>query len=161
MKESGGDYPQPTGVWEVDYDVILADIISKEKRKRDQIEKAVEDKERLEVLASGEGWRGVIEKFRQRELPDVRVAVDPKGGAIGVTLLKAGLRIDVQHPREDDKNGPEVWRILHRPGKTTKLETEIIQCLHERLRAWDLAYLLVSYSLIYLFYASTTSPDIP
>lgn len=159
MRDSGGDYPQPTGVWEKDYDVILADIDKEEKSKREKKEREVEEKEKLEYMSMEGGWRGVIERFRKREVPDVRIVVDPNGGAITVRLMKAGLSIDIQQPQGDKNGNPDVWRILYKPGKTTKLEEEIMQCLHQRRRQWDLGYLLVSFffSFLIIFYTSSGS----
>ncbi|KAK2759415.1 hypothetical protein FQN54_002893 [Arachnomyces sp. PD_36] len=142
MKDSNGEYPQPTGVWEKDYDVILADIDQEERRKVETKEKEIEEKERAEYLSIEGGWRGVIERFRAREVPDVRIVVDTKAGTITVVLLKAGLSISIQQPENTDNGAPDAWRILYKPGRTTKLEEEIMQCLHQRRRQWDLAYLL-------------------
>lgn len=144
MKDSGGEHPQSTGVWEKDYDVILAEIDREEERKREEGERDVELKEKQEYLSTEGGWRGVIERFREKEVPDVRILVDPKGDVITAVLLKAGLSIIIQQPQEEDNGNPDVWRILYKPGRTTKLEEEMMQCLHQRRRQWDLSYLLVS-----------------
>lgn len=146
MKDSGGDHPPPTGVWEKDYDVILAEIDREEERKWEEGEKDVEQKEKQEYLSMEGGWRGVIERLREKEVPDVRISVDPKGDVITVVLLKAGLSVIIQQPQEGDNGNPDVWRILYKPGRTTKLEEEIMQCLNQRRRQWDLSYLLVSFS---------------
>ena len=150
MKDSGGDYPQPSGVWERDYDVILEEIDKEERRKWEEEEKMVEQKEKQEYLSAEGGWRGVIARFREKEVPDVRVVVDPKAAIITVVLLKAGLSIIIQQPQDGDNGNPDVWRLLYKPGKTSKLEDGIMQCLHQRRRQWDLSYLLVSSSSILL-----------
>jgi hypothetical protein len=66
LKESNGIYPQPSGMWERDYDVVLEELSAEERKIEERRQKDEELQERLKVLSTDGGWKGVVESFRQR-----------------------------------------------------------------------------------------------
>lgn len=146
MKECDGDYPQPTGVWERDYNVLLEELDKEERIKEERRQKDAEDQERLRARLAEGGWKGIVESFRQKGLPGVRILLSKNETVITVVLLKAGMAFDIQEVDGQDGKGASEWRVSNKqyPGKPkTKLETGILICLNSRPRKWDLEYLLV------------------
>ncbi|KAL1856764.1 hypothetical protein Plec18170_003735 [Paecilomyces lecythidis] len=142
MKECNGDYPQPTGVWEHDYDKLLEELDKEESTGQRQHKKAEEEQSRSQALSTG-GWKGIVESFKQKGLPGVRVLLNKNEDVITVVLLKAGMSFDI-HELHSQESGVE-WRVSNKqhPGKPkTKLETSVSISLNQRPRKWDLAYLL-------------------
>lgn len=147
MKECNGDYPQPTGVWEHDYDKLLEELDKEERTGQRQHKKAEEEQSRSQALSAG-GWKGIVESFKQKGFPGVRVLLSKNEDVITVVLLKAGMSFDI-HELHSQENGGVEWRVSNKqhPGKPkTKLETSVSVSLNQRPRKWDLAYLLVSAS---------------
>ncbi|KAL2218110.1 mediator complex subunit 27-domain-containing protein [Thermoascus aurantiacus ATCC 26904] len=145
MKECDGDYPQPTGVWERDYNVLLEELDKEERIKEERRQKDAEEQERLRARLAEGGWKGIVESFRQKGLPGVRILLSKNETVITVVLLKAGMAFDIQEVDGQDGKGASEWRVSNKqyPGKPkTKLETGILICLNSRPRKWDLEYLL-------------------
>jgi hypothetical protein len=152
LNESNGQYPQPTGMWERDYDIILRNLENEDRQIEEQRQKEEEEQERLQALSAEGGWRGVIESFEKRQLPGLRLLVSKNEAMIKVHLGMAGMRFDVQEVVSPEDAGAIEWQV-ETPTQLAKtpsrLETAICANLNRRPRKWDLAYLLVSL-LIYL-----------
>lgn len=152
IKESGGQLLQPTGTWEIDYDSLLEEMVKEEKAREEEKMKDEENQELEKLRSSGQGWRGVVEGFTQRNVPGVRVVPSKNEALLAVALIKAGIVFQVQADGlKEEKDFPD-WRVSSRmsPGRpVTKLETSIVDCLNSRQRKWDLPYLLVSRTTIF------------
>jgi hypothetical protein len=147
LKESNGIYPQPSGMWERDYDVVLEELSAEERKIEGRRQKDEELQERLKVLSTDGGWKGVVESFRQRSLPGVQIVLSRSEIFITVVLTKTGMAFDIQGENGQVETGVSEWRVSNkqRPGVlTTKFESSVLNCLNSRPRKWDLAYLLVS-----------------
>lgn len=148
IKELGG-LLQPTGVWEVDYDEILEELVKEENTRSEQTRKEEEDEERQKLRSTGPDWRGVVESFMKKNVPGVHVFVPGKSDSeatLSVALVKAGMVFQVRATTGLQGNDIPDWRVATKasPGRpTTKLETEVVDCLNSRGRQWDLGYLLV------------------
>ncbi|GAD96507.1 hypothetical protein AOR_1_1752054 [Paecilomyces variotii No. 5] len=144
MKECNGDYPQPTGVWEHDYDKLLEELDKEERTSQSRDKRAEEEQSRSQALSAG-GWKGIVESFKQKGLPGVRVLLSKNEDVVTVVLLKAGMSFDIQEVHGQEESGGMGWRVSNKqsPGKPkTKLETSVSMSLNQRPRKWDLAYLL-------------------
>ena len=152
IKESGGQLLQPTGMWEIDYDDLLEELVKDEKTREEEKVKDEENQELEKLRSSGKGWRGVAEGFTQRNVPGVRVVPSKNEALLTVALIKAGMVFQVQADGlQGEKDFPD-WSVSSKisPGRpVTKLETSIVDCLNSRQRKWDLAYLLVSITILY------------
>ncbi|OXV12139.1 hypothetical protein Egran_00100 [Elaphomyces granulatus] len=145
LKESNGIYPQPSGMWERDYDVVLEELSAEERKLEERRQKDEELQERLKVLSTDGGWKGVVESFRQRGLPGVQIVLSRNEIFITVVLTKTGMAFDIQGENGQVETGVSEWRVSskQRPGVlTTKFESSVLNCLNSRPRKWDLAYLL-------------------
>ncbi|KAL2001477.1 hypothetical protein VTN02DRAFT_1696 [Thermoascus thermophilus] len=145
MKECDGDYPQPDGVWEQDYDVLLEELDREERIKEERRQKDEEEQERLRARSMEGGWKGIVESFRQKGLPGVRILLNKNETVITVVLLKAGMAFDIQEVDGQGGKGYSEWRVSNKQfagEPKTKLGTGILICLNSRPRKWDLAYLL-------------------
>lgn len=148
VRENNGQLLQPTGTWERDYDILLETLAKDEQAQKDEQERAAEETDRTQ---SAEGnWRTVVEGFAQKNVPGVRVAPSRSRNAVTVTLAKAGMAFDVQLGSADGS-----WVVSNKPSvlspekPATKLETAICAYLNTRPRQWDLAFLLVSFLLVF------------
>lgn len=151
LKESNGQYPQPTGMWERDYDVILRNLEAEERQKEEQRRKDEEEQERLKALSAEGGWRGVVESFQQRQLPGLRIFLNKNEAMITVHLGSAGMTFEVQEVVSLEDSGALEWQVEPQPQPwkaPSKLEIAICSNLNHRPRKWDLAYLLVSKSTL-------------
>jgi hypothetical protein len=147
LKESNGIYPQPSGTWERDYEVLLEELGVKERKIEERRRKDEEYQERLKVLSTDGGWKGIVQSFQQRRLPGVQIVLSRNEVVITVVLIKAGMAFDIQCENSQVDAGVSEWRVSNkqRPGvPATKFESSILNCLNSRPRKWDLAYLLVS-----------------
>lgn len=147
LKESNGTYPQPSGTWERDYEVLLEELGVKERKIEERRRKDEEYQERLKVLSTDGGWKGIVQSFQQRRLPGVQIVLSRNEVVITVVLMKAGMAFDIQCENSQVDAGVSEWRVSNkqRPGvPATKFESSILNCLNSRPRKWDLAYLLVS-----------------
>lgn len=150
MKECDGDYPQPSGIWEHDYDKVLEELDKEEHTSQRRHKKTEEEQSRAQALSAG-GWKGVVESFKQKGLSGVRILLSKNEDVITVVLLKAGMSFDIQEIHGQEEDGKVEWRVSNKqyPGKPkTKLETSVSICLNLRPRKWDLGYLLVSTSSV-------------
>lgn len=159
IAEMGGQLLQPTGVWGVDYPGLLEEILRREKGKEEDSKREEEEKEKEKWKSSGADWRGLVEEFGKKGVPGVKVVLSQqkqqqqqheKDGVI-VALVKAGMVILV-NPVPVDSGGEDLpeWRVSSKisPGRPiTKLETAMVECLNSRVRKWDLAYLLVCFTV--------------
>ncbi|KAJ9363690.1 mediator complex subunit 27-domain-containing protein [Paecilomyces variotii] len=144
MKECDGDYPQPSGIWEHDYDKVLEELDKEEHTSQRRHKKTEEEQSRAQALSAG-GWKGVVESFKQKGLSGVRILLSKNEDVITVVLLKAGMSFDIQEIHGQEEDGKVEWRVSNKqyPGKPkTKLETSVSICLNLRPRKWDLGYLL-------------------
>lgn len=144
-KTSNGRPPQPTGVWEKDYDVLLQELVKAEKAKEEERQQADENAERAKVESSEDEWKGVVERFIQRGLPGIRVIQGQNPLSLAVALSKAGMMLLLRGVKEADVAGVSEWQVFIKSpaGAPTKMETSILDCLRSRPRKWDLAFLLV------------------
>ncbi|KAJ5895268.1 hypothetical protein N7495_006959 [Penicillium taxi] len=133
--QEAGQPLQPTGVWDNDYDVLLAELVNSQKAKEDEQQREEENTERAKSSAGD--WQSVVENFTQRAIPGVRVI---KGtNSLVVALSKAGLIFLV----DADAEGSD-WKVSSKAalGRSSKLEQAILDCLNARSRKWDLDFLL-------------------
>lgn len=147
MKECDGDYPQPTGIWERDYDKLLEELDKEERNNQRRGKKTEKEQSRAQALSADGGWKGILESFRQKSLPGVRILLSKNEDVINVVLLKAGMSFDIQEIHGQEEGSGVEWWVSNKqyPGKPkTKLETSVSICLNLRPQKWDLAYLLVS-----------------
>lgn len=144
-KASNGQAPQPTGVWEKDYDVLLQELVKAEKVREEERQQADENAARAKVQSSEGEWEGVVERFIQRGLPGVRVIKGQEALSLAVALPKAGMVLLLRGVKEPDAVGVSEWQVFIKSpgGGPTKMETSILDCLRSRPRKWDLAFLLV------------------
>jgi hypothetical protein len=148
LKESKGDYPQPSGKWERDYDVILNELENEERANEERRRKDEERQEKLKALSFGGAWKGTLESFQQRSLPGMQISPGSNEATITVVLLKSGMVFDIQKIIIQEVNGSFEWQVSSRQPRgrpKTKLETAVVACLNSRGRKWDLSYLLVSF----------------
>lgn len=146
MREANGQLIQPTGIWEKDYDVILAELTKGEKAKEDERSREEEEAERTKALSAEGGWAAVIDRFIQRGVPGIRVIKSQTQTSLAVALARAGMVFLVEDPKNSDSgSGPE-WKVSCKTVQgrpPAKLEQAILDCLNSRPRKWDLAFLLV------------------
>lgn len=146
LREANGQILQPTGMWEKDYDVLLAELTKAEKTKEDERLREEEDAERTKALSSEGEWTAVIERFEQRNIPGVRVMKGQNQTSLAIALSRAGMVFLVAGVRDYNSSAVSGWQVSSRvaPGRsTTKLEQAVLECLNSRPRKWDLAFLLV------------------
>ncbi|PWY66826.1 hypothetical protein BO94DRAFT_330622 [Aspergillus sclerotioniger CBS 115572] len=145
IKENGGRMLQPTGKWERDYDMILAELRKEEQIQNEQQQRANEELERSKIQATEGGWRAIAEGFTQKNVPGVRVVPSHNESSVTVVLVKAGMAFKVDAIAGQDGNGVPDWRVSARTQHgqpPSKLETAVVHCLNSRPRQWDLYYLL-------------------
>ncbi|KAJ5731197.1 uncharacterized protein N7483_005705 [Penicillium malachiteum] len=145
MKEANGQLIQPTGIWERDYDVLLAELTSAEKKKEDERLREEEDAERTKVLSSEGGWTAVTERFTQRGFPGVRFIKGSNDTSMGIALGRAGMLFVVEGVKDSGSTDVSEWNVSSKvpPGRSpVKLEEAILDCLNSRPRKWDLSFLL-------------------
>ncbi|EAW13416.1 RNA polymerase II mediator complex subunit MED27 domain-containing protein [Aspergillus clavatus NRRL 1] len=144
IRANAGQLLQPTGMWERDYDVLLAEMEREERGRKEQEERVEEEAEQAKIQAMEGGWRAIVEAFVRRNVPGVRVLPSKDQPVLTVVLVKAGITVHVQE-LDGEGHGVSDWRVMDKavPGKPkTKLELGIMACLNARPRQWDLAHLL-------------------
>ncbi|KAJ5579469.1 uncharacterized protein N7459_005454 [Penicillium hispanicum] len=145
MREANGQLVQPTGIWEKDYDVLLAEILKADRLTEENQQSKEEEAERAKVQSSEVEWQAIVERFIQRNVPGVRTLKGQDAPTLTLALARAGMAYQVEGVRESDVPGISEWQVRSQmaPGRTpTKLEQSILACLHARPRKWDLAFLL-------------------
>ncbi|KAJ5632358.1 hypothetical protein N7490_008697 [Penicillium lividum] len=145
LREANGQILQPTGIWEKDYDVLLAELSKAEKAKEDERLREEEDTARTKALSSEGEWTAVIERFVQQAIPGVRVIKGQNQTSLAIALARAGMVFLVAGVRDYNSSTVSGWQVSSRvaPGRsTTKLEQAVLECLNSRPRKWDLAFLL-------------------
>ncbi|KAJ5128664.1 hypothetical protein N7448_002381 [Penicillium atrosanguineum] len=145
IRESSGELLQPTGIWEMDYDILLKELLKAEKTKEKEAQREEEDAERVKAQSSEGEWGTIVEKFMQRNIPGIRIVKGQKPFSMGIALAKAGMILLVEGMKEADIPGVSEWQVRAKapPGRSpTKLENSIMNCLNSRPRKWDLAFLL-------------------
>ncbi|KAJ5225419.1 hypothetical protein N7468_006644 [Penicillium chermesinum] len=147
INESNGQLVQPTGMWEKDYASILAHLTTTKQSAEEDRLRQEEETERAKALSSEGGWRSVIERFSQRDLPGVHIirSKNQDKPEFAVTLARAGMIFLLEGTREPDSPGVANWQVANKvaSGRSpTKLELAILECLDSRPRKWDLAFLL-------------------
>jgi hypothetical protein len=146
IKESNGDFIQPTGMWEKDYDVLLKELIKIEKTKEEDIEREQEQMERSKAQSSDGEWQAIVERFTQRDVPGMRVVKGQHPFSLSAVLAKAGMIFSIQGLQEPGVPGVSEWQVSSQtpPGRSpSKLQHAVQDCLNSRTRKWDLAFLLV------------------
>jgi hypothetical protein len=107
LSENKGIYPQPSGTWNQDYDVLLKQMDEeKENGPRTQTQP---DSERSRQSASAlppiygtadlereGGWKLVVESFQKRQIPGFRLASAKNESMIFVNLGLAGIIFEIQ-----------------------------------------------------------------
>jgi hypothetical protein len=153
LAESGGDYPQPTGMWEQNYDDILKNLDRDEKRQEQQQQKVIEEQELSQLISADGGWRGVVESFMMQDNPGLLVTFPPSVESpdyFFVLLRKISAVFCIQPERITGDEREISWQVKSVPhGSTSKLEIDILNHISTRDRQWDLRYLLVSSVLKY------------
>jgi hypothetical protein len=147
LQESNGDFPQPTGMWERDYDVILQGLEKEELEKEQQRKTEEEQQEQSRILSSEGDRNAVFDSFKDRNLPGVRLLKGRNEAVIVFALLTTGMIFEIQEIPTSANAGIPDWEVTIKqsPGQArTKLENAVISVLNDRPRKWDLAYLLVS-----------------
>ncbi|OJD20473.1 hypothetical protein ACJ73_08191 [Blastomyces percursus] len=145
LAESGGEHPPLTGMWERDYDGILKAINKEEQEEKKQKSRLEEEEEKIRVASSESGWKVVVEKYKKKDVPitiNVPLPADDNG-RFSVVIQKLSLQFYVLQGPSYDSKGPGEWQVMIVPrGNTSKMETEILDCVRSRERKWDLRYLL-------------------
>ncbi|PGH16680.1 hypothetical protein AJ79_01552 [Helicocarpus griseus UAMH5409] len=143
--ETGGEHPPTTGVWERDYDNILKKLDREEEIEKGQKRRLEEEQEKLRVASSESGWKDIVEEYRNKDLPIVINVPKPSDdiGRFSVAIKKISLQFYIlQGPYYGNKS-PREWQVMIVPRMTTtKVETEVLDCVRSRDRKWDLSYLL-------------------
>lgn len=144
-KASNGQFPQPTGMWEKDYDVLHRELVKAKQAEEEERQLAEENAERAEVQSSEGEWEAVVERFIQKGAPGVRVIKEQDPLSLVVALAKAGIVLLVKGVKEADTAGVSEWQVFIKSAGRgpTKMETSILECLKSRPRKWDLGFLLV------------------
>lgn len=146
IKESNGDFIQPTGMWEKDYDVLLKELLKADKTKEEEIEQEQEKLERSKAQSSDEEWQAVLEKFTQRDVPGIRVVKGQDPFSLSVVLAKAGMIFSVKGAQEPNVSGVSEWQVVSQTPASrspSKIEQAIQDCLNSRPRKWDISFVLV------------------
>ncbi|KAH8703448.1 mediator complex subunit 27-domain-containing protein [Talaromyces proteolyticus] len=166
MTENKGSFPQPSGMWDRDYEILLKEIDGREDNsKQSEMNQNGKDDTQHTTLSSKteegkEGWKNIIESFQNNQSPGFRITTSKNASMIIVTLGLAGITLDIQEiitnaANTSDSGTPASaysrslpeWRvsaaqqsIASRPA--SRLESAIVQQLNNRPRKWDLRYLL-------------------
>ena len=150
IKDGGGKLLQPTGVWQRDYGVLLAELVKEDRDLNDVRRDGGAD--RTEAQSVVANWRAHVETFLQKGVSGVRVVPDEHEPLITIALVKAGLLFQaraINGPDDSvgDSGSVPGWQVSNVPlaaKPETKLEAAVRDCLNARPTRWDLAYLLVS-----------------
>ncbi|KLJ09539.1 hypothetical protein EMPG_15033 [Blastomyces silverae] len=145
LAESGGEHPPLTGMWERDYDNILKTINREEQGEKERKNRLEEEEEKRRVASSESGWKDVVEEYKNKDSPITINVPRPadNNGRFSVTIQKLSLQFYVLQGPSYDSKSPREWQMMIVPrGNTSKLETEILDCIRSRERKWDLRYLL-------------------
>lgn len=146
IKESNGQYPQPSGVWEKDYGVLLEEFAKGEKTIEEERQRAEEEVERAKLQTSNDQWQTATDDLAQRNVPGLRVIKGEVANSLAIALARAGIIFLIRGLQEPSVPGVSEWQVSSKvaPGRTpTKLELAVLDSLHSRPRKWDLAFLLV------------------
>lgn len=146
MRESNGQFLQPTGMWEKDYDVLLSELREAERTTVAERQREEEEAQRAKVQSAEGEQQAVVERFIQSDIPGVRVIKGSKDAAIVLALARAGMVFQVDDVKEPHGGAVSEWQVSSKvpAGRVpTKLEQAILDCLRARPRKWDLAFLLV------------------
>ncbi|OAX81780.1 hypothetical protein ACJ72_03874 [Emergomyces africanus] len=145
LAESGGEHPPTTGMWERDYDSILREIDREEQMEKDQKNRLAEEGEKLKVASSESGWKDVVEAYKKKDIP-ISIEVprpSDNNGRFAVSIRNISLQFYVLQGQYYGSNSPREWQVMIVPrGNSSKMETDILECIRSRDRKWDLAYLL-------------------
>lgn len=160
IKKNDGRLLQPTGMWERDYGLLLADLVrqrgeGEEEEKQGTGGGVAEDAEA--AMLAAKNWRQEAETFSQKEVPGVRIMVDSSRALVGIALVKAGILIEARADADESSDKLPEWVVSSTPDtitpaaasttgvRKTKLEMAICDWLnYHRPRRWDITYLLVS-----------------
>lgn len=148
LKESNGEYPQPSGMWERDYDVLLEQLDEEGVENPEAKRRIEEEQERARQAMFESGWKGVLENFMNEDNPGLIINILPSPDNVGrftVSLFKISTVLYVQQVRQHEDTGFGEWQVMSMPnGNTSRLENEMLNQINERDRRSDLVYLLVS-----------------
>ncbi|WEW59782.1 hypothetical protein PRK78_005262 [Emydomyces testavorans] len=145
LKESDGDYPQSTELWERDYDVILKQLDAEEAQKEEQKTQERENQERRRLASIDSERKSIVESFAANENTGITAKIRPSADNIGrftVLLRNISALFFVQQVNDFDGQSIEEWHVIMeaRPN-STKLEQEVFNCIQSRERKWDLRIL--------------------
>lgn len=148
LAESGGVYPQPTGRWEQDYDIVLKRLGEEDKRESELRIRSEEEQERSHQASTAGGWKAIIEGFNQKNTSsEVFINILPSAdnaGRFSVVLRKISVMFYVQQTPDPGNQTFGDWQVLILSRKSpTALGSEIVNQINARSRKWDLLYLLV------------------
>lgn len=114
LAESKGAFPQPSGMWDREYDVLLkqmdeeekgatgakgAKITSPSESDRGQVQQSANALSSIYGTPTdleGGGWKTVVESFQKRDIPDFRIATGKNESMIIVNLAQAGIIFEIQ-----------------------------------------------------------------
>ncbi|EEQ92016.1 hypothetical protein RJZ56_003563 [Blastomyces dermatitidis] len=145
LAESGGEHPPLTGMWERDYDDILKTLNREEQGEKERKNRLEEEEEKRRVASSESGWKDVVEEYKKKDIPITINVPRPadNNGRFSVAIQKLSRQFYVLQGPSYDSKSPREWQVMIVPrGNTSKMETEILDCIRSRERKWDLRYLL-------------------
>lgn len=150
MNERGGEYPPISTVWDENYDMVLQQLDRAEQQQKIAKKRAEEESEMNRQATTEGGWQGILESFKARGLPGISAQVLPPshdGSArFSIQLHSISTILYLQSIRDPALRDMESWHIsLDNRQTPSMLAQEIVACLSDRDRKWDLPYLLVSY----------------
>ncbi|KAL2832474.1 mediator complex subunit 27-domain-containing protein [Aspergillus cavernicola] len=153
--ENAGQLLQSSGMWERDYDTLLEDITKQDTIRKDQQQRAKEERERSQLQSAEGGWKALVDSFAQKDVPGLRVLPPKNDSSFIILLAKAGLAFKIHAIHAGQDIAVPDWQVSSKSTSgepTSKLESAILDCLNSRSRKWDLTFLLEmisSYSKVF------------
>ncbi|KAI9372754.1 hypothetical protein BJX61DRAFT_533711 [Aspergillus egyptiacus] len=153
--ENAGQLLQPIGMWERDYGSLLEDLTKQDSIRKEQQQKAQEELERTQLQSTEGGWKAVVDKFIERDVPGVRIVPTETDSTFFVLLTKTGLAFKIHTVGTAQDIGSSEWEVSSKSASgepPSRLESAVLDCLNSRPRKWDLTFLLEmisSYSNIF------------
>lgn len=104
LAENKGAFPQPSGMWTRDYDVLLKQMDEEEKEEKAQqrdSDGAQQQQSLPAVYGTTEieregGWKSVVEAFQKRQIPGFGIVSSKNESMIVVNLGLAGIIFEIQ-----------------------------------------------------------------
>ncbi|KAL4983260.1 mediator complex subunit 27-domain-containing protein [Aspergillus falconensis] len=154
INENAGQLLQSNGMWQDDYNQILQDIAKHDNIRKEQQRKAKEEQERSQLQSAEGGWKAIVDKYAQADIPGMRVLPTKSDSSFVVLLPKVGLAFKVNAISTGQEGVPE-FNVSSKTSSgepASKVETAVLSCLNARPRNWDLNFLfgmISSYSNIF------------